>query len=85
MYGFVTEPLEKLVGAQPNELFSASLRVKTGGKYACQDLKGQTEYTFKEGKRENEKEKRRERKYTRLRSFRINKYKKVSSIKVITF
>ena len=35
MYGFVTDPLAKLVGAQPDELFSASLRVKTGGKYAC--------------------------------------------------
>lgn len=35
MYGFVTDPLAKLEGAVPNELFSPSLRVKTGGKYAC--------------------------------------------------
>ena len=35
MHGFVTEPLGKLVGAQRNELFSRSLRVKIRRKYAC--------------------------------------------------
>lgn len=40
MYGFVADPSAKVVAAKPHELFSPSLRVKTAGKWAFQDLKG---------------------------------------------